>query len=804
VNDVRFAFRQLGKSPGFTIVTLLTLTIGIGACTAIFSVVNRVLLQPLPYPHPEQLVHLSESNPPNYPQFSVAPGNLFDWQKRSTTFSSIAAIQYTAVNLTGSGEPARVGAGRVTLNYLATLGVHPALGRDFVSGEDAPVGEIGQGQGPDVRNGAVAIVGEGFWARQFGRRQDVIGQVIHVDGNPVTIIGVMPRDFHGQDIMLPTGFTADKDEHGGHFVDAYGRMKPGVTVEQARGDLVRVAKGLEKEFPNTNTGWTVKVVSMQEDMVGYVRPQLYSLLAAVGFLLFIGCANVANLLLIRAAARSREMAVRAAIGASRLRIVRQLLVENLILAVLGGACGALAAYWGLHLLLALAPDGVPRSGEISIDGIALAFSVALALVTGLGFGVAPALQAARVDLNTVLKDASRGSSEGRGHHRLRNVLVAAELMIAVVLLVGAGLLMQTFTRLIKINPGFQTNSAVMVDLTLPSKKYAEPAKQAAFAVLVNEQLERIPGVTSSGVSQVLPFHSDYNLTFDIEGRTFPPGQNPGDNYYAVSPGYFKAMGIPVLRGRGFTDADSPTGPLVSVVSESMARRFFPNENPIGKRINVQNGPGKWSEIIGIVGDVKQYGLTTDAPAETYEPFAQHPFPFQTFVVRTTGDVKALSGAVRGAVVAVDSEQPVDSIIPLTDLVRGSVGNQHFAMNLFMVFSGAALLLATLGIYGVMSYSVTQRTGEIGVRMALGAQTRDVLWMVVRQGVLLIAIGIAGGLVGAVLLTRFIASMLYGVGAADPLTLAAASLTLGIAAFAACLLSARRATRIDPITALRGD
>jgi putative ABC transport system permease protein len=707
------------------------------------------------------------------------------------------------VNLTGSGEPSRVGAGRVTLNYLATLGVHPALGRDFVTGEDAPVGKIAQG-GPDVRNGAVAIIGEGFWSRQFGRREDIIGQVIHVDGNPVSIIGVMAKEFHGQDLMLPTPFEGDKDNHGGHYVDAFGRMKPGVTVEQARGDLVRVAKGLEKEYPQTNTGWTVKVVSMQEDMVGYVRPQLYSLLAAVGFLLFIGCANVANLLLVRASARSREMAVRAAMGASRLRIVRQLVVENLILAVLGGACGALAAYWGLHLLLALAPYGVPRSGEIAIDRVALGFSLALALVTGLGFGAAPALQAARVDLNTVLKDAGRGTSEGRGRHRLRNGLVVAELMIAVVLLVGAGLLMQTFTRLLRINPGFQTNSAVMVDLTLPTAKYADPARQAAFAGQVNAELARIPGVTACGVSQVLPFHNDYNLTFDIEGRSFAPGQQPGDNYYAVSPGYFKAMGIPVLRGRGFTEADSATGPLVSIVSESMARRFFPNENPIGKRINVQNGPGKWSEIIGVVGDVKQYGLTTDAPAETYEPFAQHPFAFQTFVVRTSGDVKTLSGAVRSAVLAVDPEQPVDSIIPLTDLIRGSVAGQQFAMNLFMVFSGAALLLATLGIYGVMSYSVTQRTGEIGVRMALGAQTSDVLWMIVRQGALLIAIGVAGGLLGAILLTRFIASMLYGVGASDPSTLAAASLTLALAALAACLLSARRATRIDPIMALRGD
>jgi len=793
VNDIRFAFRQLGKSPGFTIVALLTLTIGIGACTAIFSVVNRVLLQPLAYPHSEQIVRIRASHPPDMPVFSVSVGDFFDWRRRTKSFSDIAALDSGAFNLTDSGEPVRVNGVRVTLNYLSMLGVHPAMGRDFVAGEDA------------AGRGDVAILGEGFWTRQFGGRADIVGQVIHIDGNPVTIIGVMDREFHGRDLMLPAVFSPDDlKNHGGHYLDAIARLKPDVTLAQAEGDIKAVAAGLEKEYPDSNKGWTAYMKPLREEMVGRVRPQLLALLAAVGFLLFIGCANVANLLLVRASARSREIAVRSAIGASRGRIVRQLIVEHLVLGLLGGLGGILAAYWGVHLLLSLAPNGIPRSAEVRVDLWALAFNVVLALLTGVGFGLAPALHAARVDLNSVLKDAARGSSEGHSRHRLRNSLVIAELTIAVVLLVGAGLLMRSFTRLERIDPGFRAESAMVADVSLPDKKYHGDAKQAAFAAQVCERLSAIPGVTHAAATQSLPFGGDYVLSFAIDGKNVAVGDQPAANYYAVTPDYFKAMGIPLLRGRLFTQGDAAGTHLVTIVSQTLAARFFPGTDPIGRRINIQNDTGVWSEIVGVVGDVKQYGLATDAPPANYEPFAQHPFGFQTFVVSTSGATAGLSGGIRSAIRSVDPEQPVGSIRPLTELVKGSVSSQHFAMSLFMVFSAAALLLASIGIYGVMAYSVTQRTGEIGVRMALGAQHGDILWLIAGQGVRLIAIGIAGGLVASLILTRFMASMLYGVGAADPMTMAGACAVLGVAGFAACLLSAARATRIEPIAALRGD
>jgi putative ABC transport system permease protein len=793
MNDIRFAFRQLAKSPGFTVVALLTLAIGIGACTAIFTVVNGVLLRPLDFPEPSRLVRLYESRPPEFPQFSCSVGNFSDWQKQSTSFSSLAATYYSAFSLTGSGDPVRLNGQRVTTNYLSTLGARPALGRDFLPAEGA------EGRGD------VAILGEGLWSEQFGRRADIIGQVIHLDGNPVTIVGVMPWEFHGPAIMLPTAFTADNlANHGSHFMQVTGRLKPAVSVAQARAELAAIAGRLEKLYPVSNLRWTVLVKPMLEDMVGNVRPQLLALFAAVGFLLFIGCANVANLLLVRAAGRSREMAVRAAVGASRTRIVRQLLVENIVLAIMGGILGTVAAYWGLHLLLALSPYGVPRARELSVDRAALAFSFGVALLTGIGFGLAPAFQAARVDLNTVLKDAGRGSGEGRHRHRLRNTLVVAELTIAVILLVGAGLLMRSFIRLVRINPGFNAESAFMVNVTLPDKKYGKDEQAAGFAGQATEKLAQIPGVTFVGATQSMPFYDDYVLTFFKEGEKAEPGREPSANYYCVSPGYFKAMGIPLLKGREFTASDSSAAPRVAVVSAAMATRFYPNEDPIGKRINVTNPQGTWSEIVGVVGDVKQYGLNSEAPAANYEPLQQHPFQFLTFVLRTSGGAPGLSASVRSAISSIDPDQPIDAVKPLTELVRDSVSRERFGMNLFLVFSGAALLLATIGIYGVMAYSVSQRTGEIGVRMALGAQPRDVLLMIVGQGAFLIAIGIGAGLVGSLILTRFMASMLYGVGAADPLTLAGAALTLALAAFAACLLSARRATLVQPMVALRGN
>jgi putative ABC transport system permease protein len=792
MNDLRFAFRQLAKSPGFTAVAVLTLALGIGACTTIFSVVNRVLLQPLSYPHPEQLVRIRESDPPDYPQFSVAPGNLADWRKQSATFSQLAAIRYDAMNLTGTGQPERIYGTRVTANYLSTLGARPMMGRDFLLEEDTP------------GRGDVAILGEGMWSARFGKSPAIIGRVIHLDGEPVTVVGVMPWEFHGPDIMVPLALSASElSQHGGHYLDVVGRLKPGTSVAEGKAELAATAKRLEKEFPESNKGWTVVVFPMLEDMVGYIRPQLYTLLGAVGLLLLIGCANVANLILVRSSLRSREIAVRAALGASRMRMVRQIVVENLLLTALGWACGALAAFWGLHLLLAVAPY-VPRNEGIRVDGWALGFSFLLAALTGVGFGLVPVLQATRIDLNSVLKDAGRGMSEGKSRHRLRDAIVVAEMTIAIVLLAGAGLLMRSFVRIIKVDPGFNANSAVVASLTLPAKKYSEPKKQAQFTQQALEKLEQIPDVRAVGAVQALPFQGDYYLDFTVEGRPVAPGDQPGSLYYGVSPGYFKAMGIPLLKGRAFTEADAANGHLVTIVSKAMAERFFPHEDPIGKLINFQNPKGTWSEIVGVVGDVRQYSLLSAVQAEAYEPLSQHPFPFLTFVVRTDASPEGLAGAMRSAILSVDSDQPLDNAVPLTHLVKGSVANQRFALNMLVVFSAVALLLATLGIYSVTAFSVAQRTSEIGVRMALGAQQKDVLRMIALQGARLIGIGVILGLAGAIAISRLIASMLYATEVTDPIALGAAPVILSAAAFSACLVSARRAARIDPIVALRAE
>lgn len=793
MNDARYAIRQLRNTPGFTAIALLTLTIGIGACTAIFSVVNKVLLQPLPYPHPEELLRIYESNPPDLPIFSNSPGDALEWASRSTTVAKFGISSYDAINLTGLGEPVRVSGLLVSANYLSVLGVMPAMGRNFAEGEDA--------KGRD----GVAIVSDYFWKRQFGGRADVIGQVLRVNGSPTTVIGVMPPSFQGPDVMHPLAFTPeDRNNHGGHYLQVTARMKPGVTAAQARSELKAISADIARKHPESNKGWTVLATPLLDDTVGSVRPQLYALLAAVGFLLLIGCTNVANLLLVRAAARSKEIAVRAAIGAGRIRLVRQLVVENLVLALLGGLGGAVAAYWGVQLLVKVAPSGVPRASEVAVDGWALGFCIALALLTGIGFGLVPAIRASKVDLNVALKDAGRGTSEGRASLRLRDALVVAELTVALVLLVGAGLLMRTFVKLEKVDPGFRAESAYMFNAVLPSKKYDTNPKQAAFAEALSEKLSRIPGVTYAGATQAFPFYSDYVLGLAIEEKKVAPENTPSINYYTVTPRYFRAMGVPLLKGREFDARDVAGSELVTIISKGAADRFFPGEDPIGKRVNIQNPDGKWSVIVGVVGDVKQYGLRGDAPPEAYEPFSQHPYTFQSYVLRLSGKPVDLAGSIRAAVRAVDPEQPVDDVRTVDSMLKGSISSQHFAMNLFVTFSGAAVVLATIGIYGVMAYSVSQRRAEIGVRMALGAQNRDVLGMIALQGARLIAIGVAGGLVGSVILTRLIASQLYGVGAMDPLTLACACAILAIAALCACLLSAMRATRIDPIVALRAN
>ena len=805
---MRHALRSLAKSPGFTVVALLTLALGIGACTAIFSVVNSVVLRPLAYPDSDRLVVIRETKLPQFPEFSVAPGQYFTWKDEARSFEQLAATRGGSFNLTGAGEPLRVTVSRVTPNYLSTLRTFPALGRDFRPDEDTPGQEN------------VAILLHGFWQRQFGGRQDILGETVQLNGQAYTIVGVMPPDFQPgtrTEILLPAVYTTEeRQNHGGHYIGVVGRLKEGVTLEQARAELETIALRLAQQFPDTNTGWGVKLTPMLESAVGDVRPILFSLLGAVGFLLLIACANVANLLLARATARAREFSIRAALGASRRRIVGQLLAESVLLAVLSGAAGVFVAETGMAALLSLAPDTLPRAAEISLDRTALAFAFGVSLLTGIGFGLVPAFQASRIDLNEVLKDSGRGLSAGGRRQRLRSALVVAEVAIALILLVGSGLLIHSFARLQKVNPGFVADHAYAVGLSLPWQKYATDEQRAAFVARAAERLASLPGVQSVGASQVVPFTGgDYILGFLIGGRPPPPpGEARSTNYYAVTPGYFTAMGIPLLSGRFFEERDAAGGPPVAIINESMAKKYFPGENPIGQRIHVTNGPETFREIIGVVADVKHYSVDRETPLQTYEPFAQKPLDFMTLVVRLAPPVPgdptsaassaSLPAAIRSAIYSIDPDQPVASVRPLSDLLAASMARQRFAMSLFSVFSGVSLLLSAIGIYGVMAYSVTQRTAEIGIRMALGAQRSHVLHLVFAQGGRLIAIGVLVGLAGAFALTRFISSMLFDVSAHDPLTFASIVALLSAVATAACLIPALRATRVDPMTALRSE
>ncbi len=807
MNDLRYAFRQLVRAPGFSALALLTIALGIGACTAIFSVVSGVLLRPLPYPESDRLVVVRETNFPKLPEFSVAPGQYFSWVAQSRSWESLTAVRRASYNLTGRGEPQRLLGRRVTANFLRTLRVAPALGRDLSPEDEVPGHE------------RVAIVSHGFWQRQFGGRPDVLGQTMQLDGQPFTIVGVMPASFGWvgkgvvpqpgarADLYTPAAYTADeRGQHGAHYIGVFGRLKTGVTLDQARAEMTVIADRLAKQLPDTNKGWGVKLTPMLESDVGEARPVLLALLGAVGFLLLIACANVANLLLMRATARSKEIAVRGALGAGRARIVQQLLTESVVLSLLGGLLGLAVAKGGLGALLALASETLPRAGEVSVDLSALGFSVGLALITGVIFGLVPAVQITRLDLQQTLKQGGRGSTEGVARHRLHGALVVAELAIALVLLVGAGLLMRSFVHLQRVDVGFRPENAFAVALQLSEKKYETPSQKVSFEQQASRRLAAIPGVSAVGAAHVVPLSGpDHNLIFTIKGQPpIAPSDLPSTNYYAASGGYFQAMGIGLVRGRFFAGTDTAASEPVAIINESMSRKHFPGEDPIGRFINVTGDSDKWLRIVGVVRDVRQYDLHSDVTEQTYEPLAQNPFELLTFIVRTSGGSAGLPAAIRRAMYDVDRDQPIATIRPLQELVDGAMARQRFATSLFSVFSATALLLAAIGIYGVMAYSVRLRTGEIGVRIALGAGSGDVLGLVFRQGGRLLALGLAAGIAGALVLTRVLSTLFFGVSAHDPLTFAAIAALLTVTAALACLFPARRAIAIDPMTALRSE
>jgi putative ABC transport system permease protein len=799
LQDLRYGARMLFKQPGFTLIAVVTLALGIGANAAIFSVVNAVLLRPLPFKEPDRLMVIRETKLPQFPEFSVSPGNFLDWKAQNTVFERLVAMNSSSFNLIGTGEPERLRGMFVSEGFFTLFGATPQLGRDFLPEEDQP-----------GRN-FVVMLSNGLWQRRFGSDPKIVNQAITLNGQSYTVIGVMPASFRygGRelDLWTPIAFTAEQAQnHGGHYLQTVGRLKPGVSVEQARAEMVAIAGRLATQYPNANAGWSVKLGPMLEFAVRDIKPALLVLLGAVAFVLLIACANVANLLLARAAGRQKEIAIRTAMGAGRGRIVRQLLTESVLLSLAGGAVGLGLAYWGTKLLLTLAPPNLPRMSDVGLDGRALGFTVAITLLTGVIFGLVPALQASKPNLNEVMKDAGRGSTEGGRRQFIRSTLVVLEVASALVLLVGAGLMIKSFWRLQQVDPGFNPNSALTASINLPRKKYPEAEKQAAFYQQLITKVSTLPGVQTVGASNVIPLgDNDFVLGFVIEGRPpVPAGASQSTNYFAVSADYFKAMGIPLLRGRVFTEQDTKTTTRVAVINETLAKKFFPNEDPIGKRIHVTNGPTTFREIVGIVGDVKQYGLDQETTMQTYEPYTQEPFTFMSLVVRTTGDPLSLSPAIRNEVLQIDKEQPVSSFATLDQLVSTSVARQKFSMLLLGVFATVALVLAAVGIYGVLSYAVTQRTHEIGIRMALGAGRRDVLRLVVGQGMLLTGLGVGAGLASALLLTRLMATLLFGVSATDPLTFGLiACLLLTIALFA-CWIPAQRATKVDPIIALRGD
>jgi putative ABC transport system permease protein len=804
LQDLRYAFRLLTKTPVFTGIAILTLALGIGANTAIFSVVNAVLLRPLAFRDASRLVLVAEQN--KYSTISTSYENYVDWRDQSHSFESMEATRGTTITLTGAGEPERLNARIMTAGIFPLLGVDANLGRTFRAEEDRAGGA------------PVVLLSYGLWQRRFGGSHDVIGKTMNLDAQPYTIVGVLPRGFEvlqPADVFLP--FTPwaktlpdDRNWHPGIFPIA--RLKPGVSREQARTEMVGLTKRLEEQYPEFNTGTSADVVGLQEQMVQNVRPALLLLIGAVSFVLLIACANVANLLLARAAVRGREVAIRTSMGASRWRVVRQLLTESVLISLAGGALGLLLALTALGPLLKISADSLPQAFSVGLDGWVLAFTLVVSLGTGLLFGIVPALRTAKLDLRETLNEGSRGSTEGPGQHRVRGTLVAVEIALAMLLLVGAGLLLRSFSRLQEIAPGFQADHLLVADLPLSQTTYANPEQRFEFYDRLVERAKTLPGVRSAAAASFLPVSGGGGLLhFNIAGR---PPKSPHDyvaaGYRTITPNYFETLGVPLLQGRLLRPADKEKAPAVVLINATMAHTYFSGENPLEKRIQLGATPdpdpqNPSMEIVGVVGDVLQ-GLGLDPKAEMYLPYRQADQVLPVFqlsvLLRTAGDPLLQASALRSALAEIDPNQPLVRVRTMEDNMAATVAQPRFRTWLIGIFAALALLLAAVGIYGVMSYSVTQRTSEIGIRVALGAQPSDVFRIVVSEGLRLALLGVAVGFVAALVLTRVLRSFLYGISASDPLTFAGVAVLLTLVGVAASFFPARRATRVDPIVALR--
>jgi len=805
--DIKYGIRMLLKSPGLSIVATIALALGIGANTAIFSVVNAVLLKPLPFPNSDALMRVYEKDQRRgLLRGAYSYPNFFDLREQNHVFEHVAAYHDGDFIMTGRGEPVRISGGVVTADLFSVLGTAPVLGRTFLPNEDKP-----------TETGRVVVLSERLFASRFNSDASVLNKQITLDGKQYTVVGVMPHAFEfpiqNEPLDLWTTIADDAAgdspvtaQRGAHFLRVIARLKPGVTESQAQAEADTIAARLEQQYPDENTHKGIHVESALKALVGDIRQALLILLGAVACVLLIACANVANLLLARAMTRHKEMAVRSALGASRLRVVRQLLTESVLLSLAGGVLGLILAVWWSDLLIALGKKDIPRAIQIGLDWRVLGFTLGVSVLTGLVFGLVPALHLSKTQLTESLKEG-RGAGAGARKNRVRGVLVVAELAIAVVLLVGAGLLIQSLWRLQHVNPGLQPENILTFNLSLPDVRYPSE-KQVRFYRDLIVRMRSLPGVQSASAVMPLPLSGDrFSISFQIEGRPVAPKDEPSADLFIAETNYFRTMGIPIIKGRDFEDRDQHTSTPVIIITEQFARQYFPGENPVGKRIHPgistwDNEDSTMREIIGVAGDVRNRALNTEPKPAYYMPQSQLPFTQLIAVVKSTNDPRALTGSLTREVRAMDPELPVFSVKTMEEYISSSVAAPRFNTTLLSIFAAVALVLTIIGLYGVMSYSVAQRTNEIGIRMALGAQTRDVLGLIVKDGMKLVLLGLVLGISGALGLTRLLSTLLFGVTTRDPVTFVAIAALLSFVAILACYIPAWRATRVDPLEALR--
>ncbi len=797
LQDIRFGLRMLLKNPGFTTVAVFTLALGIGANAAIFDVVNGVLLKPLPYKEPDRIVRVFESHP-RFPRFPISPANFLDYRERNDVFDHLVTFARGDLDLSANDRPERLTGMRVSHGFFELLGFAPELGRAF-----QPSDEI---QG----NERVAIISRALWERRFNRDQAIVGTAIQLSGMSFTVVGVMGErlqhvggDYHslphGQEVDFWWPLNLNPKTRTSHFLNAIGRLKSGISRDQAEASMNIIAQQLEQQYPE-DKDWRIRLVSLRDEIIGGTGTMLLILFGAAGFVLLIACVNIANLLLATATARQKEIALRTALGASRFRLVRQMLTESLLIATFGGLAGLAVAKWGIEALVALAPKQIPRLHMISLDWRTLAFTLTASLLTGALFGLAPALQVSKVNLNESLKEGGRGSSGGARHNRLRGLLVIAEVSLAFVLLIGAGLLIRTFFYLQKVDPGFNPERVLTASIDLPRARYSTGKEASAFYRDLVDRLATLPGVEGAAATSDLPWTGyDENTSFDIEGRQFSDDEQPSAQYHFATPDYFRTLGIPLLAGRFFTEADNKEAPRVILINKSMADRYWADDDALGKRLQLW---GETRTIAGIVGDLKDSPGDLRAKPGFFFPVAQQPQGSLILVLRTQTDPLTLLAPMRSEIAVLDKELALSDVRTLEQIASSAVARTRFTMLLLVVFAGVALVLAAVGIYGVMSYAVTQRTHEIGIRVALGAQRRDVIGLVAREGLTLAVAGLGVGLAAAFALTRVMSSLLFGVSATDPVTFAGIAALLTGVALGACLVPARRAMKMDPMIALR--